>query len=134
MGVPWQEVPVKRNITTLNGTEEVTRPELQQIDWKVVLRLYRAPASVVASLFLLAINIVAWRRAGIDPELIFGLSSKRWLSHHQMFEVSQSRQIKTQSENVFRSVVPLSANGCLSQMARRKSFFSLFLLTLWRLN
>ncbi|OWA54598.1 Xenotropic and polytropic retrovirus receptor 1 [Hypsibius exemplaris] len=88
-GLPYHKVLAERNETSLtndNLTHFVKILELEKIDWHVVVRLYRGPTSFVMMFLLLAFNISCWRRAKVDPELIFGLGSGRWLSQHQIFE------------------------------------------------
>ncbi|OWA51837.1 Xenotropic and polytropic retrovirus receptor 1-like protein [Hypsibius exemplaris] len=88
-GLPFHEVLAERNATSVinnNRTHFVKIRELERVDWHVVVRLYRGPASFVAMFLLLALNISCWKRAKVDPDLIFGFGSGFWLSQYQIFE------------------------------------------------
>ena len=60
---------------------------LYEINYPVMVRLFRGPLLVVLFLFLLGINIYGWGKAGVNHVLIFELDPRNHLSYQQLMEL-----------------------------------------------
>ena len=60
---------------------------LKDINYPVMIRLFRGPLLVVLFLFLLGINVYGWGTAGVNHVLIFELDPRNHLSYQQLMEL-----------------------------------------------
>lgn len=58
------------------------------IDWRTLIRFYRAPLFLNFYIFLIGINIYGWRRNGVNHVLIFELNPRDHLGEQHLMEIS----------------------------------------------
>ncbi|EDW37732.1 GL21369 [Drosophila persimilis] len=57
-------------------------------NWRVGLRMFRAPFLIIECLFLWGVNVYGWRSSGVNHVLIFELDPRNHLSEQNIMEVA----------------------------------------------
>ncbi|XP_014486128.1 PREDICTED: xenotropic and polytropic retrovirus receptor 1-like isoform X2 [Dinoponera quadriceps] len=58
------------------------------INWRVLCRIYRGPLLMIEFLFLMGVNVYGWRSSGVNHVLIFELDPRNHLSEQHIIEVA----------------------------------------------
>jgi len=57
-------------------------------NWRIIVRLYRAPMMIALFLFFMGLNVQGWRKSGVNHVLIFELDPRHHLTEQHLLELA----------------------------------------------
>jgi len=57
-------------------------------NWRIIVRLYRAPMMIALFLFFMGLNVQGWRKSGVNHVLIFELDPRNHLTEQHLLELA----------------------------------------------